>query len=101
MTGLEDRLVGGFSPLTCLELVDKLTDEQIMRESGLILDPDIVSKLPRSTRSGKEINGARDALRGHFQFLVGQEQDDLLNLLFNSVNNLTDMITRHTEDTLL
>jgi alkylated DNA repair dioxygenase AlkB len=80
----------GFSPLTCLELVDSLTTEQLTRECEYLLPKKPV------TRKGKEQVKVkpREALRAHLTKLANINTDALKK----TIEDLTNTISRHTEE---
>lgn len=83
-----------FSPQTCLELIQTLTDEQILREKDYVLDPKLVATF-KVTRNTDVISLARTALSKHFEELITLSN----NLVFKEYGTLTTYFARLTDDT--
>ena len=75
-----------FSPLTCLELVDRLNPRQLDRELKLVFDPS-VGTLPSNPKKMKA------ALKNHLTVKIKQHND----LLINNIHHLTTQFSRDVE----
>ena len=89
--------VTSFSPETCLELVDQLTHDQILREARYALDSDLLALLTRATRSGAtsqpDSQKLIEELKSHFKTM-----SENAHKLFN-VETLTTGISREIDQT--
>ena len=86
---MEDSIRCGFSPTTCLALIDKLDDVQVIRERDFLLPPEKVQSL-RVTRGTSIEMASREAIREHFNKLVGLSIDQITS----DAENLTNLISR-------
>ena len=91
---MEDSIRCGFSPTTCMALIDKLDDVQVIRERDFLLPPEKVQSL-RVTRGTSIEMASREAIREHFNKLLGLSIDKLTS----DAENLTNLISRHVAET--
>ncbi len=67
-----------------------------MRERDFVLDPKVVAYFPPATRSDKSHDKATTvALNNHFSKLVDMDH----NTLLTNANTLTELFSRHIEET--
>ena len=82
-----------FSPETCIDLVDKLTDTQLLREAEILLDTNVLD-VATKLRANKA-DAYKKRLKDHFRKFIGTNQ--ITNVA--SVSKLTDTISRQIEYT--
>ena len=75
-----------FSPLTCLEIVDRLNPQQLDRELKLVCDPS-VGTLPSNPKKMKAV------LKNHFTVKIKQHNDELID----NIHQLTTQFSRDVE----
>lgn len=90
--------VTSFSPKTCLELVDQLTPDQILREAQYALDSDLLALLTRATRSGAtsqpDSKRLLEELKSHFKTMSENAHKPTFNF-----ETLTSGISREIDQT--
>ncbi|KAL5258710.1 hypothetical protein ACHWQZ_G009240 [Mnemiopsis leidyi] len=90
--------VTSFSPKTCLELVDQLKPDQILRKAQYALDSDLLALLTRATRSGAtsqpDSKQLLEELKSHFKTMSENAHKPTFNF-----ETLTTGISREIDQT--